>query len=354
MGADALPDDLERAWVWLEGHGYGIETPGGYYVTVSSGEDSDILFTASTTLEGWLEPGASGHADLLPIGEADGSGSITALWRDGDAVRAVLLGSEGERGILAQDAREFLTLLAIGYDELSGLTLGAEPEQPVDVAQFREWLEETFEVTVPGAWPALSAHADDDFGSWLAAQLGEESGAATPPPPDSPRAQIEGDLVRLLVLLGEEDDREAAEIVSFILDVTTGDTLRSSAKALVKAGVEIESTRAGVETIWISMRDYPRPAQLVLGLVEDPTRADVLSYLGEPEQAGENWLRYVIGGRYAHFEFDGRLAGITLMVDAPESIRPRRSESRPGAPSKTSPRTSPPTPTTTMTMVAWT
>ena len=119
-----LPDDLERAWVWLEDHGYAVDAPAGYCLTVSEGDESSIVFIADGTLDGWLEPDEPGHADLLPIADADGSGSIIALWRDGDAVRVVLLGSDGERGILAQDAREFLTLLAIGYVELNGIALG--------------------------------------------------------------------------------------------------------------------------------------------------------------------------------------------------------------------------------------
>ena len=312
-----LPDELERAWDWLEAHGFGTETPGGLYVSVTPDDASSIAFTASATLDGWLNPGASGYAELLPVGEADGAGSNIALWRDGDAVRVVLLGSEGERGILAQDAREFLALLAIGYDEISDITLGGLPEEPVDVSLFRAWLEGTFEVTVPGAWPALSRQADDEFSSWLGAQLGEKPAAATPPPTDSPEVQIEGDVQRFLGLLGRDDDQRAAEIVSRILGVTTGDTLRSSAKALAKAGVEVSSTRAGVETFWITVRDYPRAAQLVDGLGEDSTRADVLSLFGEAERAGKHYLRYVFGGRYVHFEFGDTLTRITLMVDAP-------------------------------------
>jgi hypothetical protein len=107
------------------------------------------------------------------------------------------------------------------------------------------------------------------------------------------------------------------DAVSSLLDIRLGKALRSSTKALAKAGVEVSSTREGIETIWITTEDYPRAAALISGLVEDPTRAQVLSFLGEPEKAGEKMLRYVISGRYVHFEFDNRLTMITLMVDAP-------------------------------------
>jgi hypothetical protein len=120
-----------------------------------------------------------------------------------------------------------------------------------------------------------------------------------------------------MALLGEPDDHSAAHVVASLLDIRTGDTLRSSTKALAKVGVKVDSTRKAVETIWITMSDYPRSAELITGLVDDPTREQVLSSLGEPELAGETWLRYVVGGRYVHFEFDDRLTKITLMVDAP-------------------------------------
>lgn len=263
-----------------------------------------------------MEPDEPGYADLLPIGEADGSGSIIALWRDGNAVRPVLLGSDGERGILANDARELLTLLAIGYVELSGITLGAEPEEPAETDRFRDWLEGTFGITVPSAWPALS-NRPDAFGAWMAQQLGEEPSEETTPQPDSQEARIEGELTRFIALLGEADDHSAVEAVSSLLDIRVGDSLRASKKALAKAGVGIESTRDGVETIWIKTEKFPRSVVLISGLVEDPAREQLLSFLGEPERAGEKWLRYVIGGRYVHFEFDDRLTRITLMIEAP-------------------------------------
>ena len=300
----------------MEDHEYAADAPGGYCVTVSGDDDSSIVFTADGTLEGRLEPDESGRAVVLPIGDADGSGSIIALWRDGDAVRVVLLGSDGERGILAQDAREFLTLLAIGYVELNGIALGAEPEDPVETDQFREWVEGTFGVTVPSAWPALSDHPDA-FGSWMARQFGEEPDEAVSPPSDSPGARIDGELTHFMALLGEPDDHSAVDAVASLLDIRLGKALRSSTKALAKVGVEVRSTREGVQTIWITTEDYPRAAALISGLAEDPTRAQVLSFLGEPETAGEKWLRYVIGGHYVHFAFDARLTMITLMVDAP-------------------------------------
>lgn len=214
-----LPDDLERAWVWLEEHGYGAETPDGFDLGISRDEDSLFAFTSRGPLEGWLEPDDPGYDDLLPIAEDDGSGATIALWRDEGDVCVVLLGSGGERGVLAGDVRELLTLLAIGYEEISGFTLGAEPEETVDVSAYRAWIEGTLGVDVPAAWSALSDGPGDAFGEWLAVQRGEGIAEVEAPRPAlSPGPQVDGDLALFLGLLGAADDQAASTLVSELLD----------------------------------------------------------------------------------------------------------------------------------------
>lgn len=302
------PGSNSRALEW--------NTPGGYYLAMSRSGGAQVAFTSSLTLDGWLQPDMPGHAFLLPIADAAGDGSIAALWRDGDAARVVLLGSDGSMGIIAEEAQEFLALLAIGYDELSDLTLGAEPEDPVDVREFRDWLEGRHGVGVPNAWPALG---DDEFGAWMAAQLGEEPKAPTVIPSDSPEAHIEGEAGTLLELLGTADGPAAVALVTGMLGISGGETLRSSSRALEKNGVEVESTRAGFKNFWVTMQKYPRPAEFVVGLDGASTRDDVLALLGKPEKEGSAWVRYIVGGRYVHFGFDptGALWRVTLMLDAP-------------------------------------
>lgn len=109
------------------------------------------------------------------------------------------------------------------------------------------------------------------------------------------------------------------------------DRLRSSGVALRRVGLEVESNRHGVSTVWVRMIDrpfgpivkqqspaYPRPSALIDGLTAESTKEDVLALLGRPEREGPSYLRYVVRGRYLHLEFeDGGLVRVTLMVDAP-------------------------------------
>lgn len=313
-----LPAELERAWVWLEQNGYGSDAPDGFDLGISHDEDSLFSFTSRGSLAGWLEADDSGHTAVLPIAEDEGSGATIALWRHEGEVLAVLLGSGGERGVLAGDVRELLTLLAIGYEEISGFTLGAEPEETVDVSAYRAWIEGTLGVDVPAAWSALSDGPGDAFGEWLAEQRGEGIAEVEAPRPAlSPGPQVDGDLAIFLGLLGAADDQAASTLVSELLDAPLRETLRSSSRALGSRGVEVDSTRSGIRVFWIRVRKYPRAGQLMTGIDATSTREDVLALLGEPERAGAKHLRYVVGGRYLHFEFEDTLALVTMMIDAP-------------------------------------
>jgi len=114
----AIPEPLERAWAWCEAQGWGIQRESAYYVTPYAGSRRlGVVFDSGATLDGWFEPGAPGADRLLPFADLDSSGGVAALWRD-DAgeTRVVGLGGEGEVGILAEAAVDFLRLGALGLD----------------------------------------------------------------------------------------------------------------------------------------------------------------------------------------------------------------------------------------------
>lgn len=127
----AIPDPLERAWLWMEAQGWGFENRNGYFLTPYAGTaELGTVFSPTESLTGWFEPGEPGHDRLLPLGQSDGTGSFAALWLDpSDTIRFVVLGSEGERLYLADDAVDFLRLLAIGYLELNTYALPEEPAE---------------------------------------------------------------------------------------------------------------------------------------------------------------------------------------------------------------------------------
>lgn len=170
----SLPDELERAWLWMEEQGFGSEAPAGYVLSpYADAPGSAPAFVAGLTLEGWFEEGSEAHGRLLPIAEAAGDGSMIAAWRDeDDEVRFVLLGSIGGGYVLAEDARGLLNLLAVGYDELMSFNLGEPPMEPLPdeaLAPLRAWLESEFGITAAQEWPAPS---DDEFTAWVDLQLG--------------------------------------------------------------------------------------------------------------------------------------------------------------------------------------
>lgn len=170
-----LPAALLRAWDWMEGQGWGLETSNGYYLVPYAGTAMQgVAFAAEASLNGWFEPGEPGFDRLLPFVELDGSGGVGVLWLDDDdQVRVAGLGSEGQVGLLAENALEFLRLVAIGYDEVGDfLTEEPEDEESVEAhAAFRAWVQTELGVQVPAHWQ----YADPDpFGAWVARMKGEE------------------------------------------------------------------------------------------------------------------------------------------------------------------------------------
>ena len=111
-------------------------------------------------------------ARLWPFVQTGGEGSMGALWLDPDGQsRIVHLGSGSGSlltCVLADNALDFLRLLAIGYEEIFWSEDFAEPPQPregddgevVNVA-YRDWLRATFDVTIPATAFEVVRHPCD-------------------------------------------------------------------------------------------------------------------------------------------------------------------------------------------------
>lgn len=328
----AIPAELEQAWDWLEARGYGLDRDGRYHLSVH--DDSVphlVVFTPAAGLTGWFEADSAAADRLLPIAEG-GDGSVVALWGDGsgqeqtDAVRVVVLGSEGEAYVLAESVVDFLVLLAIGYTDL--IEFGVPPEDDAAVAavaDFRAWVQDTHGVSVPPEW---AVEAEDDFTDWVQEQRGEPSlpAVAAPDAPMPGTSTVTGEVVVLLDALGHADGTPELAAVADLAGFALGDsTLGRKGAALRKAGIAVNRSRKQVTTLFVTVssdgaeRAYPRPAALIDGLVAQPTLAEARAVLGEPERSGGAFLRYLVRGRYLHLEFgaEGRLSLITLMVEAP-------------------------------------
>lgn len=310
-----LPTELVKAWNWLEEQGFAFESSGTQYLKVTRETGTQPVFRADLTLEGWLTPQDPGHKNLLPIAELSSDGDIAAIWREGSKEWVVLLGADGDLGVLADGTEEFLSVLAIGYPEINMFTLGEKPEDPIEVSEFAAWVETNLYFTIPETWDMLPVPA---FTKWMAAQTGQAPNSPSSPVDSEAVDVLEGDVRRFIDLLAQDDDATALAEVSALIGEELAKSLRASNRKLAKHGIQVESTRQGLETFWITLANYPRPTEFVRGATVTSTKADITALLGEPEKSGDSHVRYVVEGRYVHFGFDaetGTLDQITLMAE---------------------------------------
>jgi hypothetical protein len=111
-------------------------------------------------------------------------GSLYALWlhAGNDSARApvVLLDSEcAANKVVAADCREFLRLLAIGYEE-PGRHPTLEPEDPDSAEGLRDWLSKEFGLSAPATAAELVTSAQSkhpDLAEWVWAWQKRRKGA---------------------------------------------------------------------------------------------------------------------------------------------------------------------------------
>lgn len=324
-----VPAELEQAWTWMEEQGWGLDNDNGYFLVpyASTRVLGPVFCVLEDFVEHWFESGDA-SSRLVPFASIAGDGSAAALWLDDDRLRFVGLGSEGDAFVLADSAVDFLRLVAVGHAELTPWELGLPPDDEDSVtalAPFRSWVEETFDVLVPGEWPAVG---EDEFTDWVARVngTGEPAAGDRPAPEDSPGAgRLTGTARDLLRLLGEADGAETLRAVAAAVGADVPPhvpDVRWAGAELRAAGIEVSLSRGAIETIFVHVTDgraqYSRPAELVDGLPSDAGIDDVVAVLGEPERRFPGGLRYVIDGRYLHLGVgeDG-IERLTLMRTVP-------------------------------------
>lgn len=168
----ALPCDLVSLCEWFDSHSYPIS--GCFRLATSS----------FYGLDGWFQNDPKMHSMLAEFGRAS-EGSIYALWldnaRDSETAPVVMIGSEGECSILADNFKEFLRLLTIGYDDVGNASWNDwmlhtpeevsnhEPDES-EFADYRVWYKQRFGLSVPltGKDIVLPARAKHpDFPKWV-------------------------------------------------------------------------------------------------------------------------------------------------------------------------------------------
>lgn len=127
---------------------------------VQSGRVTSILFRVATPEQArnygrsWLGAAVPGIEDrLVPFARTGGDGSHVALWLDEDGRQWVVhLGSEGFACVVGGTSLDFLRLLAVGYEEISGDCLDGPDKPPGQAgrnATYRAWLTERYRTTIP-------------------------------------------------------------------------------------------------------------------------------------------------------------------------------------------------------------
>ena len=202
-----LPEPLRLLFQWIEANDFIVDRP--------TGERIGFLFLEDELRAGWTEterPGGTtieffaegntnlkywfGHerADVLNrlcvFANTGAEGSMAALWLDPDGTqRIVHLGSGSGSTmvcVLADDAVDFIRLLAIGYDEICWNSELARPpnsggaERAFVVhpnTKFQDWVRTTFNVEIPRVGTDIVKHvseigdenSSDHFNQWVAA-----------------------------------------------------------------------------------------------------------------------------------------------------------------------------------------
>ena len=196
-----LPDPLLRLFGWIEANGLYVDTPNGRL---------GFLFPEAEMKAGWTDSGRPGGTDISFAAEGNvnlrywfrsedpevihrlcvfaktgGDGSMAAFWLADDGTQKIVHLGSGSGSttvcVLADEPVDFLRLLAIGYDEICwGEALSKPPSANTEFIVrpnrvFAEWVEQTFNVTVPERGTDIVTHptsmdaeaSPDPFWQWV-------------------------------------------------------------------------------------------------------------------------------------------------------------------------------------------
>lgn len=148
-----IPDELERAWLFLEDRGWSQTSADGDPVLSPTGRaDSGVVFTSGLPV-GEGQPFAD---RLVPIA-CSPDGTTIQLWLDDEgATRVVAIRPDGAGAFVGDGAVDLLRLVAIGYADLAPHTLGRPPQPPIDdIAPFQHWVRTALGTDVPDLWGHL-------------------------------------------------------------------------------------------------------------------------------------------------------------------------------------------------------
>lgn len=195
-----LPEALELLFGWIERNGLYLDQPGGrigflFPEAESTDEDGPsgtyIEFAAEgdVNLKYWFgRESAEISSRLRVFCRTGGDGSMGAFWLDDEGRQRIVHMGSGSGStlvcVLADDAVDFLRLLAIGYEEICWGAFEEPPDAPQAFsagpnAPFAEWVVGSFGVSIPETGAEIvrdPAHMGDEesadpFWNWIEAQV---------------------------------------------------------------------------------------------------------------------------------------------------------------------------------------
>jgi hypothetical protein len=181
-----LPDEFKALYDWIETNGFFMPSQRftgdklGMLGPLAGPDQGTVILFRIETSEQALESGEAWFGSvvpniaerLVPFARTGGDGSHAAFWIDDQGKQQIVnLGSEGQVCVLAQTPLDFLRLMGIGYEEISGDCL-YDPNNPPDDQggerivindTYRSWLTSRFDVTIPRTASEIIAEVPDGF-----------------------------------------------------------------------------------------------------------------------------------------------------------------------------------------------
>jgi hypothetical protein len=194
-----LPEPLELLFGWIERNGLYADQPAGragFLSPQAESTDEDglagtyIEFAAEgdASLKYWFgREGEEIRSRLRVFCRTGSDGSMGAFWLDDEGRQRIVHMGSGSGStlvcVLADDAVDFLRLLAIGYEEICWGGFEEPPDAPQAFssgpnAPFAEWVVNSFGVSIPETGAGIVRHPSnmgdgesaDPFWNWIEAQ----------------------------------------------------------------------------------------------------------------------------------------------------------------------------------------
>lgn len=155
-----FPEPLLHFCSWVEAHN---EPFSGTFEMCDDGID---------VLSRWIEE--KEMQKKLGVFGASTSRGLYCVWLQENGRKPIVyIGSGGFTMVLASDIKNFIILLAIGYNEPFNDDLSVAPESDEGInIKFQSWVSETFNVSIPVTGQQiidLAVQESDEFDKWLSA-----------------------------------------------------------------------------------------------------------------------------------------------------------------------------------------